>query len=65
MNLPLQILLSLPFIPRFFLSLGSYALDAWLASNPARVVIWVGVTGSTQPYMCHNLGGGNLSVISM
>ena len=56
MNVRLQILLSLPFIPRFFLSPGSYALDAWLASNPARVIIWVGVAGSTQPYTCHHLG---------
>ena len=43
------------FITRFFLSPGSYALDAWLASNPARVTIWVGVAGSTQPYTCHHL----------
>ena len=70
MNVPLQILLRLPFIPRFFLSPDSYALDAWLASNPARIIIWVRVTGasficSIQPYTCHHLGWGNLSVISM
>jgi len=45
------------FIVKFFLSPGSYALalDAWLASNPARVTIWAGVAGSTQPYTCHHL----------
>jgi len=53
------------FIPRFFLSPGSYALDAWLASHPARVIIWAGVTGNTQPYTCHHLSQDNLSVISM
>ena len=57
--------LKFTFIPRFFLSPGSYALDTWLASNPARVSIWAGVVGSTQPYTCHHLGGGNLSVTSM
>jgi len=31
------------FIAKFFLSPGSYALDAWLASNPACVAIWAGV----------------------
>jgi len=43
------------FIASFFLSQGSYALDAWLASDPARVTIWAGVAGSTQPYTCHHL----------
>ena len=45
------------FIPRFFFSPSSYALDAWLASNPARVIIRAGATGSTQPYTCHHLSG--------
>ena len=43
------------FIARFFVSPGSYALDAWLASNPARVTIWAGVASSTQPYTCRHL----------
>jgi len=43
------------FRARFFLSLGSYAWDAWLASNPARVAIWARVAGSTQPYTCHHM----------
>ena len=43
------------FVPRFFLSPSSYVWDAWLASSPARVIIWAGVSGSAQPYTCHHL----------
>jgi len=61
MNVPPQILLSLPFIPRYFLSLDSYTLDACLASNSTRVIIWARVIWasflcSIQPYTCHHLG---------
>ena len=40
-------------------------LDAWLASNPARVAMWAGIAGDTQPYTCHHLSQGNSSVISL
>ena len=53
------------FIARFLLSPGRYVLDAWLASKPARVIIWAGVAGSTQSYTCHHLGGDNSSVTSV